>query len=67
MRYRIYLDSCSRKATHIVDSKADAEKLLPKHRSCTVKVFTGRTLCADYLVSWLGDHYKWDRCYSISD
>lgn len=62
--FRIYLDSNSRKASHIVKNQAIAEMLLPKDRGCIVKEFAGKRLNETYLVSWMGDHFKWDRCLS---
>lgn len=67
MRYRIYLDSYSNKASYIVDSRAEAENLLPKDHGVIVKVFIGRFLWETLLVSWMGDHFKWDPCCSESD
>ena len=65
--YRIYLDSYSRKATHIVRNRKTVEALLPRDHGCIVKEFNGKCLIETYLVSWLGDHYKWDACHSESD
>lgn len=67
MKYRIYLDSNSRKATHIVNDRSDAERKLPKDHGVIVKRFNGRWLADTFLVSWMGDHFKWDPCCCISD
>lgn len=65
--FRIYLDSNSRKASHIVKNQAIAEAILPRNHGCIVKQFNGKRLVRTYLVSWLGDHYKWDTCQCVND
>lgn len=64
--YRIYIDSYC-KAAHIVKDRKAAEMFLPKTRSCIVKDFCGKRLMETYLVSWMGDHFKWDTCRCESD
>lgn len=62
--FRIYLDTNSRKATHIVKDRNTAESLLPRDHACIVKKYDGKRLIETYLVSWMGDHFKFDRCHS---
>ena len=64
--YRIYIDSYF-KAAHIVKDRKDAEMFLPKTRGCIVNDFCGKRLMETYLVSWMGDHFKWDACKCESD
>ena len=65
--YRIYLDSYSSKATHIVHTWEEVEAILPRDRSVVVKQFSGRRLWQTYLVNWTGLHFKGDPCYSEAD
>lgn len=65
--YRVYLDTSSNKSTHIVRNREQAEAFLPKDHGVVVKLFCWRRLFETYLVSWMGDHFKWDPCNSESD
>lgn len=65
--FRVYLDTNSNKATHIVRDQNTVEAVLPRDRAVIVKLFCWRRLAETYLVSWMGDHYKWDPCYNESD
>ena len=66
-RFRVYLDSYSNKATHIVRTREAVEAVMPKDRGVVVKLFCWRRLVETYLVSWMGDYFKWDPCRCESD
>lgn len=65
--FRVYLNAYSRKATHILRSKEAVEAILPKEYNVVVRLFCWRRLSETYLVSWMGDHFKWDPCCCESD
>lgn len=65
--YRVYLDSHTNKSTHIVRTREAVEAVMPKDHGIIVKLFCYRRLTETYLVSWMGDHFKWDSCRSESD
>ena len=65
--YRVYLNAYTNKATHIVRNKKTVEAIMPTDHGVVVKLFCYRRLVETYLVSWMGDHFKWDPCYSCSD
>lgn len=65
--YRVYLDPCINKASLIVRNRETVEAIVPKDHGVIVKLFCWRRLSETYLVSWMGDHFKWDPCRSESD
>lgn len=65
--FRVYLNTSTNKATHIVRTREQVEAILPKDYGVVVKLFCWRRLSETYLVSWMGDHFKWDTCRIESD
>lgn len=66
IKYRMYAYN-ERKANLITTDINELEAALPKDRAVIVKVFEGRVLVQSYLVSWMGEYFKYDPCKSISD
>ena len=66
IKYRCFWTG-SRKADAIMSSRQEVERVHPMSKAIVVKVFRGRELMTEYLVSWMGDHFKWDACHSIDD
>lgn len=66
IKYRCFW-SGRRKADAIMSTRSGVESVHPMSRAVVVKVFRGRELMSEFLVSWMGDHFKWDACHSIAD
>lgn len=66
-KYRIYLDSNSRKATHIVTTAAEVLAIIPEDKSVCVDLYDGRQKVESYLAKNYMGELMLDPCFSISD
>lgn len=58
-KFRIYAGASRSKASHIVESRAEVEAVLPKDRPVIVCRYAGRVKHATYLVAWNGRTFCW--------
>lgn len=65
-RFRVY-NSGSRKADAIYTNKAATVASLRTDRANIVCEYYSNHKVNEWLVSWMGDHWKWDPCFSDSD